>query len=144
MGTWSPGKIRLVFPEGHPQHGLEVVMRRQRIGEVLTDLTAGAPPSDEEFAAMSRDERAKYALERSQRNIEEFAGLVVSWNFAADETSEVLPVTADSVLLLDDGTFEALQDAYRAATRKVAPPLPQPSDGGEPSEEELTLPQEPL
>jgi hypothetical protein len=143
MGTWSPGRIRLVFPEGHPQHGLEVVMRRQRIGEVLTDLIAAPPRTEDELAAMTRDERAAYAVALSERNIAEFASLVVGWNFVDDDGEPVLP-SAAGVMLLDQQAFESIQTAYTEATRRVSPPLPPPSDDGEPSEAALTLPMEPL
>lgn len=118
-------------------------MRRQRIGEVLSDLSAPPPPTDEQFERMTREEKAAYALDRSERNIAEFAGLVVEWNFAGDD-GEVLPITSDSVMLLDQQAFESIQNAYAEATRRVAPPLPRPSPAGELSEEALTLPQEPL
>jgi hypothetical protein len=143
MGTWSPGRIRLVFPVGHPQHGLEVVMRRQRIGEILGDLAEAATgPTDEDFNAMPARERAANALKLSERNIVEFAGLVAEWNFAEDGIP--VPIDVEGVKRLDQQAFEAIQAAYAEATRKASPPLPQPSPNGEQSEAVLSLPQEPL
>lgn len=117
-------------------------MRRQRIAEVLTDLTANTPPTDAEFEALTPQERAAYAVALSERNIAEFAGLVVEWNFVDNDAP--VPVSVDGVKMLDQQAFEAIQAAYIEATRKVSPPLPQPSPAGEPSEAALTLPMEPL
>lgn len=150
--TWSPGRVLVKFPKGHPQFGLEVLMRRQRVGEILDDVAAGAPLTEAEMAEMSRDEQTRWAVEQAERNIAEFAELLVEWNFALPEvdpdTGKVVdapvPATVDGVKLLDEETFRAIQDAYKSVTRLVAPPLPQPSDGGEQSEAALTLPQEPL
>lgn len=141
--TWSSGRIIIDFPPGHTQHGLEVVMRRQRIGEVLDSL-ADRPKTDAELAAMTPDEIAIWGTERSERNIAEFAELVIGWNFDPWELGEPIEISSRSVKLLDQNTYDAIQDAYTEATRRVAPPLPEPSDGGEPSEAALMLPQEPL
>jgi hypothetical protein len=150
--TWSAGRIIIGFPAGHPQHGLEVVMRRRRIGEVLNDLAEPAPKTREELEAMDRAEQAAELARLSQANLEEYASLIVDWNFAVpvkDERTgkyvdQPVPVGVDGLLQMDDDTFTAIQEAYTTATRRVAPPLPEPSGGGEPSEEALMLPQEPL
>lgn len=150
--TWSAGRVVIDFPQGHPQHGLEVVMRRRRIGEVLDDLTAPPPKSREELTAMTREEQQAYTAQMSSDSIAELAGLIVDWNFAVPVKDEEtgawvdtpVPLGPDGVLLMDDDTFTAIQDAYRTATTRVAPPLPEPSDAGEPSEAALMLPQEPL
>lgn len=150
--TWSAGRIVICFPEGHEQHGLEVVMRRQRIGEVISGLNVAPPPTRDDFNAMPRDE-AQAALARiTENNLREFAELLVDWNFAVPVKDEKtgkwvdrpVPVGLEGARELDDDTFSAIQDAYLQATKRVAPPLPQPSDGGEPSEAALKLPQEPL
>jgi hypothetical protein len=143
MGTWSPGRIRIVWPEGHPQYGLEVVMRRQQLGEVINSLV-DPPRTREELERMTPKEVAEWSIARSERNLKDFAELVVSWNFDPYDTGEPIPVTVESVKLLDQATYDAIDEAYTAAVRRVAPPLPQPSPDGEPSGEELTLPQEPL
>lgn len=150
--TWSAGRIIIGFPEGHPQHGLEVVMRRRGIGEVLADLTSPPPKSREELQAMPREEVNAELLRISEQNMAEIADLVVDWNFAVTVKDEktgkwvdrAVQVSLEGIRLMDDDTFAAIQDGYTEATRRVAPPLPQPSDGGEPSEVELKLPQEPL
>lgn len=118
-------------------------MRRKRIGEVLSGLADGLPPSDEEFARMSREAQAEYALQRSERNIAEFASMVTEWNFT-DDDGQPVPITPEGVKLLDNQAYEAIEAAYDEATRKVPRPLPQPSPVGEPSEVALSLPQEPL
>lgn len=118
-------------------------MRRQRIGEVLGGLV-DRPKTQEELEAMDPDELVIWGSERSERNIAEFAELIVEWNFDPYDTGEAIAIDADGVKLLDQDTYDAIQDAYTAATRKVAPPLPQPSDDGEPSPVALMLPQEPL
>lgn len=150
--TWSAGRIIIDFPEGHPQHGLEVVMRRRRIREVLDDLTVPPPKSREELAELSGEEQQAYVAQLTANAVGELIELVVDWNFAVPVKDEKTgawvdkpqPVSIESAMLMDDDTFNAIQDAYRLATTRVAPPLPEPSDAGEPSEEALMLPQEPL
>jgi hypothetical protein len=143
MGTWSPGRIRLVWPEGHPQHGLEVVMRRQRIGEVIHSL-ADPPKSQEELAAMTPAEVAAWGIERSERSLAEYASLIVEWNFDPYGDGAPIPIDVAGIKLLDQDTYDAIDNAYTAAVRRVSPPLPQPSPDGAQLAEELTLPMEPL
>lgn len=118
-------------------------MRRQRIGEVLAGLV-DRPKTDDELAAMTPDEIAAWGTARSEANISEFADLIEEWNFDPFDTGTPIAIDAGSVKLLDQQTYDAIGDAYAEATRKVSPPLPQPSDGGESSAVALTLPQEPL
>lgn len=153
MGTWSLGKINVRWPEGHPQHGLEVCLRRRPVGEVLEELkhpTDRPTVSDEAFEAMTIEERARHSADIAEFNLREFAELLISWNFVQQTTvnGELIeqPILADyeGLLEMDNETVSELRKAYDEATTRVAPPLPQPSDAGVPLEEALTLPQEPL
>jgi hypothetical protein len=151
-GSWALGRIWLKFPPGHPQHGLEVLMRRRLMREAEPDeefdwLT------DEQFEALTQKDRRAYLAAQVEHRCREFARLLIKWNFdepvyddEGDETGERIkvPPTAEGVGRLDPETFAALWTAYNEATTVVPPPLSQPSDAGEPSAEELTLPQEPL
>lgn len=118
-------------------------MRRQRIGEVLSSLV-DRPKTTDELTAMTPDEIAAWGTARSEANISEMADLIVEWNFDPYDLGTPIAIGADSVKLLDQQTYEAIGDAYAEATRKVSPPLPQPSPAGESSGVALTLPQEPL
>lgn len=150
-GSWSLGRIWLKFPPGHPMHGLEVLMRRRLMRE--TDGDEFDWLTDEQLAEMSRDDRAKYLKALTEHRCRQFARLLIKWNFTEpvydDEGNETgaevkVPPTAEGVGRLDPDTFSALWLAYDGAVTSVAPPLPKPSDSGEPSGVESTLTQESL
>lgn len=109
--------------------------------------------SDEAFEALPQAERQAYLAAQVEHRCRQFARLLIKWNFTepvydddGEETGETVkvPPTAEGVGRLDPETFAALWTAYNEATTLVPPPLSRPSDAGEPSAEELTLPQEPL
>jgi hypothetical protein len=151
-GSWSLGRVWLKFPEGHPQHGLEVLMRRRLMrepeGEEVFDYL-----TDEQYEALPQRERQTYLVAQTEHRCKEFARLLIKWNLTekvydddGEETGEEIriPPTAEGVGHLDPATFVTLWDAYNDAVLVVAPPLQRRSDDGEPSEEALTLPQESL
>ena len=103
--------------------------------------------TDEAFEALPQAERQAYLAAQVDHRCRQFARLLIKWNFTElddDENETPVPPTAEGVGRLDPETFAALWTAYNEATTVVPPPLSRPSDAGEPSAEELTLPQEPL
>lgn len=133
-------------------------MRRQTVQDTLDALDRAAADksedvTDEQFAAMTTAERTAHNARRTWSRLEQFAEYLLSWNFVAEvedpETGEMIkqpvPATAAGLAQLDDTSLIELRAAYDKATApRVAPPLPQPSNGGEPSEAVLELPMEPL
>jgi hypothetical protein len=135
------GRIILEWPEGHDLHGLEVVMRRRPLGEVM-DAWATA----DELESIPWDDRTKEQhIELNRRNVAELAGMLVSWNFedqrgrpvvlpeALERRVEVLLRHCDAPMITD------MRTAYNTALIRVAPPLPPSSAPGpeatEPEEE---------
>lgn len=152
MAGWSLGRILIKFPPGHPQHGLEVLMRRRLVRE---------PNPEEEFewlteeeeSALTQAEKRAYLERLTVFRCEQFARYLIRWNFTEPEYDEdgvetgiekPVPPTAEGVGRLDAATLAALWLAYNSEVTTVAPPLSQPSDGGERSEVESTLSQETL
>lgn len=153
-GSWALGRILLRFPEGHPMHGLEVLMRRRLMREPEIDEYFEWL-SDEQLEELSDGAKREYAEALTEHRCAQFARLLIRWNFTEIvetegpngeivETEVKVPPTAEGVGRLDVETFTALWLAYDEATTRVAPPLPQRSDDGERSEVESTLPQESL
>ena len=149
-GTWSLGRIWIKFPVGHPMHGLEVLMRRRLIRE--PDVEEFSWRTDEQLEAMEAPEKRAYLTALTEYRCTQFGRLLIKWNLTepeydedGEETGEVVrvPPTIEGVGHLDADTFTALWRAYDEAVTVVAPPLPQRSGDGEPSEVESTMQQEP-
>lgn len=143
MGVWMPGTVTLEWSAGHYLHGLEIVMRRKSLGEVIDQWTAlGAEMDETKWSALPLAERAA----KLRTSAEDLAALIVEWNGADRRTGEPIAPDADGVCRLL--TFDDIEDvwtAYRERTTRVSPPLPQSSDDGSASEAQvLELPTEPL
>ena len=134
---WRPGLVTLEWPAGHYLHGLEIVCRRRPLGEVL-DLWVAGSGSERPLEPQERADQLR-------RNADELASLIVEWN-ADDSADQAVPATGEGLLsILTNDDIDDVWDAYRQATSRVPPPLPQNSDAGSPSAaEELELPMEPL
>lgn len=141
MTLWQRGRVTLTWSDKHELHGLEIVMRRKPFAEFLDDWLA----EGDETAAWD-DLSPKERAERTRRNAEDLASLIVSWNLADDDEQPV-PVGVGSVLAhCDTAMINAMRDAYQAATTRVPPPLPESSTAGSEAEvpEDWGPAQEPL
>ena len=144
MALWQLGRIVLEWREPGPMQGLEIVMRRRPLGEVIEKVwLVDDPDRDDErrWSELTWAERA----ERARTSAANIVELVVSWNIDGGD-GEPAPVTAETLLqACDFDAINSIWEKYGEATTRVAPPLPSSSGGGEPSEETaLQLPTEPL
>lgn len=120
MGFKREAKVyKLVWPEDHENHGLEVRMRGLAVGELaalggMADL--GGPATAEALAAL--DDLLRL-----------FASKLVGWNLD-DDQGEPVPATYDGVQTLDNEFVMQLVDAWMTATAGVSPPLSPSSIGG--------------
>jgi hypothetical protein len=139
MGNvWAPGVATLYWPEGHYLHGLEIVMRRRPLGEVL-DLWREFGSDDQRLL---RDMTPAERADSMQDSVEKLAKLVEEWNAVDRKTREPIEPTVEGLLAtLGFDDVDDVWTAYRDATTRVAPPLPPSSADGSPSAEaELQLP----
>ncbi|RLV66356.1 hypothetical protein STAN_1877 [Streptomyces sp. CBMAI 2042] len=120
--------IILTFENDEELAGLEVHVRRKSLGEYL------------ELVGLAESEIDAPAL---VRQLEEFAGSLISWNLEEEDGTPV-PPTRDAVFAQDKDFM------VRVATRwierlegVVDAPLPESSPAGEPSPE-ASIPMEPL
>lgn len=115
--------LKLVF-ESPELDGLVVRSRRLTVAEVRTITT--------------RDEGSVRG--ERERTIEEIlASAIRSWNYH-DEDGEAVEPTAENLdSRVDPGLIGEIVSELVAASSRVAPPLPKPSDDGSPSEEEFKL-----
>jgi hypothetical protein len=137
---WQRGKITLVWSEGHDLHGLEIVMRRRALGEIIQGWQEEGN-DDRPWSEMSGPEKAAQA----RRNAAYLAGLIVSWNLAGDDGAPVAPTVEGLLRACDDDMIADMRTAYLEATLRVAPPLPASSDAGPvpaPPELESGVPEE--
>jgi hypothetical protein len=138
VALWQRGQIRLVWPAEHQMHGLEVLMRRRPIGPTIEEGLSGV--EDRPWSELTAKERAI----KAQENAADLAGLIVEWNFA-DEQGQPVPATVDGILThVDNQMINDMWTAYGEGTSRVAPPLPDSSDGGSPTDEWDLPPQEPM
>lgn len=119
------GRVILEWPEDHELHGLEVVCKRQTLGEALAewaddDVDAAA------WDALTRDQRA----ERTRRNAAKIADLIVEWNFEDAKGQPVKPTAAGVLAHCDGLMISEMRTAYNTAISRVAPPLPTSSGPG--------------
>lgn len=132
------GRVILEWPEDHELHGLEVVMRRRPLGEVMDAWAAG-----DEVESIPWDDRTrKQHVEFNRRSVADLASLLVSWNLEDDRGQPIVLPDLDgtdealdarvAVLLqhCDAPMITDMRTAYNTALIRVAPPLPQSSEPG--------------
>ncbi len=128
MGYRRIRTLHLTFEQPHDLAGLEVVMRRPRMRDLLdadSFLATGA----------QRDES-------TVRAIETLAEAIESWNLEDDDGEPVEP-SLDVLKDLDPDFTLGLVQAWTGQFRAVTPPLERPSPAGEPFPE-ASLPMEVL
>jgi hypothetical protein len=135
MGFRRQSKVfRLVWPEGHDNHGLEVKVGALSIGELskiggMAELDLQADNGPEAMAALDE----MLAL---------FADKLASWNLE-DEDGAPVPADLDGVRGQDLDFIMEMVDAWMTAAAGVLPPLSSGStDGGTPLA--ASIPMEPL
>jgi hypothetical protein len=122
VGFQRQGKVyRLVWPEGHDNHGLEVRMRPLSIAELqqigsMAELDLSSDAGPEAMAALDD-------------MIGLFASKLIGWNLD-DDQGEPVPATFDGAKAQDTDFVLELIDAWMTAAAGVTPPLPNGSTGG--------------
>lgn len=118
------GRVILEWPEDHELHGLEVVCKRQPLGEVIAEWADDI--DDTTWDAMTRDQRT----ERTRANAAKLADLIVEWNFEDAKGQTVKPTAAGVLAHCDGLMISDMRTAYNTAISRVAPPLPTSSGPG--------------
>jgi hypothetical protein len=122
VGFQRQGRIyRLVWPEGHENHGLEVRVRALSIDDL--SRIGGMAELD-----LSRDNGPE-ALGALDDMLALFASKLVGWNID-DDQGEPVPATLAGVKAQDLDFVLELVDAWMTAAAGVAPPLSESSTGG--------------
>lgn len=111
-------QYQLQWAEDHELHGLVVMARAMRLGELL------------KLAEMA--EQAKDKVSDIAELIERFSAILVSWNREDDE-GNALPATAEGVQQIEDWEFMEILDAYMSAAVSVSEDLGKGSPSGGPS-----------
>jgi hypothetical protein len=130
MGFKPKKRYKLVFAE--PEwNGLEVVMRRATIGDLLDLQGLGVDPGMSPAAAMGLPEDVIRAIFGT------FARFLVSWNVEDDVAGEdgslatvPVPPTLEGVLTQEQDFIFMILANYQKHILSVAPPLPAGSGNG--------------
>lgn len=134
-GTWTPGTVTLAWPEGHYLCGLELVMRRRSVADLLAIWREAA---DEGSVPDDRPALVKRA-DNFEETVALLAPLIVSWTGPGEPTVDTLLAT------FGPEDIDDVWSAYNDATSRVSRPLPSSSGDGQPSEApEFDLPTVPL
>jgi hypothetical protein len=132
MAGYRRPPLLLVF-DGEQYEGLEVRCRRPTIGDIL-DLAR--------LRTVTADATEAAVMAKVDGLMARMASLITAWNLVGED-DEPVPVTAETVAGQDYEFVLAIAGAIGAGGAGVAPPLPQPSEGGVPSLE-ASIPMETL
>lgn len=121
MNGYQRPPLRLTFDAAEFQ-GLEVRARRFTVAEVRTIVTPGAARAEKEPVVLGI-----------------LASAIRSWNLCGDDGEPIPPTSKNLDELVDRALVDTVLEELLTASTRVAPPLPKPSDGGSPSEEEFKL-----
>lgn len=123
--------LKLVFRDGE-FGGLEVVCRRMKVADAMA------------ATALAKVDQADPAQQVAalEKVTEILASHIVSWNLE-DEDGEPVPTDLEHLREQDFQMVNALVTKWMEVAVGVSPPLSKPSNGGEPSLEEL-IPMEEL
>lgn len=132
MGYKRKKTFRLTWADGSDMDGFEIFVKSM---------------STERFLDLDEQRHRTYETpaqerEETRKVFREFAEVLVSWNLEDDDDTPI-PCTYESFMAQDPAFVKSIMDAYGEHVAGVAPPLPQPSPGGEPSPE-ASIPMEPL
>lgn len=118
--------FRLVFPEDHDLHGLEIDVQSMTLGEVRDFQQL---PDTDDFAS---------------NELKAFVNKISKWNLE-DEDGTILPVCVDSLMVLSPVGVKEIVDAYAGVSlgTQVDAPLGAKSNAGA-SLEVASLPTETL
>lgn len=110
---------RLVWPQGHVMHGLEIRMRGMTLAELdkLSAFEAGREATTGDRVA---EMRAMAEL---------FSSRLISWNLE-DENGTPLGTSPDDVARADLGVVMSAIGAWQKEVTRVPDPLPQSSSAG--------------
>lgn len=123
----------LRWAEGHELHGLEVTCKDLTVERMLALVRLSA--------GFRGDMEAKLA--GAEKLFREFARYLVEWNLE-DGDGDPVPATYDGIAAQDLDFVIDLVSTWIDAVASVDTPLPQNSNGGQPSAPALSMPMEPL
>ena len=112
---------KLVWPEGHVMHGLEIRMRGMSLAE-LDRLSA--------FEARGKEVTTGDRVAEMRAMAELFSSRLISWNLE-DESGESAGTSPDDVAKADLGVVMSAIGAWQKEVTRVPDPLPQSSSDGQ-------------
>ena len=116
---------RLIWPEGHQFHGLEIRMRGMSLAELERLSAFERTKKDSEAGS---DVVARMAEMRAM--VELFSSRLISWNLT--ENGEPVGTDPDSIASADLGVVMSAIGAWQKEVTRVPDPLPQSSSDGQP------------
>jgi hypothetical protein len=112
---------KLVWPEGHTFHGLEIRMRGMSLAELDSLAKFERPEGDATVASRAAEMHAMTEL---------FSARLISWNLE-DENGAPVGTDVDSVAAADLGVVMSAIGAWQREVTRVPDPLPQSSSDGQ-------------
>ncbi len=121
MGFNVRRKIKLVFPEDHPLHGLEITLRTISLGK-FREIT-------------EREDKVDYG----EAEITVMIDHVVEWNLE-DEDGNPLPISVESFMEIDPANSTAIRLAWfeKSMGQEVPVPLDEGSTSGSTTDHTLS------
>ncbi len=111
---------KLVWPDGHTLHGLEIRMRGMSLAELDT-LSA--------FEAQGKEVSTGSRVAEMRAMAQLFSSRLISWNLQ-DENGQDVGTSIDDILKADLGVVMSAIGAWQKEVTRVPDPLPQSSSDG--------------